>query len=402
MRPLNSLSSLKAKVAVLVIGSVVLSTVAASSMTNLGLAPWFVVPSVVVVALGLTQVLGRGMTQPLRDMTAAAAAMDHGDFSHHVSSTARDEVGQLARAFNQMAAQLEAVDRQRLDVVAAVTEELRSPVPALRALLETLAAGVVRPTPAALGAALAQTDRLRRLLLALTDLTRLSAGEARLESEHVAMRPFLQDAVRDARQAGYTVQYDVRLDPFDLVVDADRARLMTLVGCLLDNAGRHSPEGRTVVVRAYCRDGHVVLETDDSGLPLDAEERLTVLDRFRPGSGPQAGDGLGLALARWVTDLLSGSLEVLEGRTRGSLVRASVPHVPVRRVGYKGAARPLLTDEAPATGEPAAGLHLVGDTEPQPSPDQPRVPAAAAIAAAEAATVAAAEVAARHMDPHRR
>ena len=80
-------------------------------LVSLGWRPRYTVPVAVLVALAVTQLLARGMTSPLREMTAAARAMARGDYSRRVRATSRDEVGELARAFNRMAADLAAVDR---------------------------------------------------------------------------------------------------------------------------------------------------------------------------------------------------------------------------------------------------------------------------------------------------
>ena len=134
-------------------------------------------------ALGLfmVQFLARGMTSPLRDMAAAASAMARGDYDRRVRATSRDEVGELARAFNAMAADLADVERMRRDLVANVSHELRTPIGALQALLENLADGVEPTDPAALRTALAQTERLGRLVEQLLDLSRLESGKLALE-----------------------------------------------------------------------------------------------------------------------------------------------------------------------------------------------------------------------------
>src|SRR5205814_5963417 len=86
------------------------------------------------LALVTSQFLAHGMTSPLREMTAAARAMARGDYTRRVRATSRDEVGQLAKAFNQMAADLDAADRQRRELIANVSHELRTPITALQAV----------------------------------------------------------------------------------------------------------------------------------------------------------------------------------------------------------------------------------------------------------------------------
>ena len=324
LRPLDRLGSIRTKLGALVGVTVAVTAVLTATATGLGLSPLVTVPAAVLVALAVTQVLARGMTSPLREMTAAARVMATGDYSHRVTGSSRDEVGELARAFNTMAARLAVVDQQRRDLVANVSHELRTPVSALQALLENLVDGVVSPDRAQLAAALDRTERLGRLVADLLDLSRLDAGITRLAPAPLEVRPFVEEAVAEARLSDHPVGYAVDVDPEDLVVAGDRARLHQLLANLLDNAGRHAPPGGTVRVRAYRSQIGTVLEVADPGPGIPAAERATAFDRFTTGRSAGGGTGLGLAIARWVTDLHGGTIEVVD-RSEGCLIRAALP-----------------------------------------------------------------------------
>ncbi|HET7388666.1 MAG TPA: ATP-binding protein [Nocardioidaceae bacterium] len=311
MRPLDPFGSIKIKLGVLVAATITVAAVLAVAGTGAGLTPYLTIPVAVLVALAVTQLLARGMTSPLREMTAAARVMATGDYSRRVTATSRDEVGQLARAFNTMAADLEAVDRQRRELVANVSHELRTPVTALQAVLENLVDGVATPGTDRLKTALAQTERLGRLVADLLDLSRADAGITPLNRSRVAVRAFLHDAVREARLADRPVRFSVDVRPFEMVVYADRSRLHQLVANLLDNASRHSPRGGTVHVLAL-QSGHgMVLEVADSGPGIALADRGRVFERFST-DGSHDGGGLGLSIARWVTDLHGGTIEVVD------------------------------------------------------------------------------------------
>jgi signal transduction histidine kinase len=327
VRPLDGLRSIKLKLGVLVAVTVAVAAVLPTAGAGLGIAPLYTIPAAVVVALGLTQLLARGMTSPLRAMTAAARRMATGDYTRRVSTTSRDEVGDLARAFNTMAADLETVDRKRRDLVATVSHELRTPVSALRAVLENLVDGVAPADHATLQAALDQTERLGRLVGDLLDLSRVDAGIAPLEPEPVPVEPFLQAAVKEARVAGRPVDYVVEVQPFDLVLHGDRLRLHQLVANLLDNAGRHSPPDGSVRVSAVRQGAEVVLEVLDEGPGIPVPERTRVFERFTSGALSDGGTGLGLAIARWTTDLHGGSIEVADS-SRGCRIRVRLPQGP--------------------------------------------------------------------------
>jgi len=318
-RPLDPVRSFKLKVALLVGGSLV-----AAGLTFVAGATWqfrYTLLAAMAAALVVTQLLAHGMTSPLRQMTAAARAMARGDYSRRVRVSSRDEVGDLGRAFNQMAADLDAVDQQRRELIANVSHELRTPITALHAVLENIVDGVAEPDPVTLRTALAQTERLGRLVTELLDLSRIDGGALPLTLETFAVRPFLEEA---ARQAAVTVAMDVK--PAGLTAVADQARLHQVVANLLDNASRHSPPGGQITVRARALDvaGGLLLEVADEGPGIPAEERTRVFERFTRGGSRDGGTGLGLAIARWAVDLHGGAIAVV-GTGPGCRIRVTLP-----------------------------------------------------------------------------
>jgi signal transduction histidine kinase len=330
LRPLDPLRSIKTKLGVLVASTIGLSATLTAVGVQQGLWPGYIVPLVVVAALAVTQLLARGMTSPLREMTSAARAMARGDYTRRVRASSRDEVGQLAQAFNRMATDLGTADRQRRELVANVSHELRTPVSALRAVLENVVDGVTAPDDAVLRAALEQTERLGRLVTELLDLSRVDAGSVPLRLESFDVSALLGAAVREADVAGRPVRHLVDVQPRGLRVHADRERLQQLMANLLDNAGRHSPPGATVRVSARAEPGAVpqmLIEVADEGPGIAAQDTEAVFDRFIRGGGTQdGGTGLGLAIARWVTDLHGGTIEIADPETVGGcLVRVVLP-----------------------------------------------------------------------------
>lgn len=312
--PLRRVTSLKLKLGLLVAVSVLV----ASALATLGagsVPAWLSIPVTVLLALAVTQLLATGMTSPLREMTGAARRMAGGDYDVRVTATGSDEVGQLARAFNTMATDLAAVDRQRRELVANVSHELRTPLTGLVALLDNVADGVTPADPRTLRTALDQAEHLSGLVADLLDLSRVDAGLAPLRRADVQVGPLLARAVAEA--APLASSRDVRLEPVvepaDLVAYADPDRLRQVVANLLDNACRHSPPGGTVRLRATSRDGGLRLVVSDEGPGIDEAERERVFERFGTAGG--GGTGLGLAIARWVTDLHGGRIEVLDPPT---------------------------------------------------------------------------------------
>ena len=327
-RPLDPVRSIKIKIGMILIGS--LAAGMAWFTFWIGWLPIWTSATAIVVALGTLQLLAHGMTSPLREMTAAVRAMAQGDYTLRVRATARDEVGQLAVAFNQMAGDLAAADRQRRELIANVSHELRTPITALQGLLENIVDEVAQAEPAMMQTALTQTERLGRLVTELLDLSRLDAGVMPMTRTPIDVPLFLADVVREAHVNAAGAGRDVHfvISAPSIVVPGDRERLHQVFANLLDNAARHSPPGGTVLVRAERRDDHLLLAVADEGEGIPAAERDRVFERFTRGErAAGGGTGLGLAIARWVVQLHHGTIAVVDPDRdrRGCHIHVTLP-----------------------------------------------------------------------------
>jgi signal transduction histidine kinase len=316
-RPLDSFPSIKLK-----LGFVIAAAVAGTIFVfwlGIKVGMWPSASGILagLVAMAIVWFLARGMTSPLREMAAAAEAMAKGDYSRRVTATSHDEVGALARAFNEMAAELAETDRVRRDLVANVSHELRTPITALQAKLENLVDGVEEPDRETFETMLAQVERLGRLVQQLLDLSRLEAGVVPLERAAFPVEPLLEDAVREQRLHGPSVDVAVDVEPADLTADGDPERVHQVVANLLENAVRFTPTGGSVEVRARRSARGVRIEVLDEGPGIPEADRGRVFERFYRADAARSsldgGAGLGLAIARWIVDLHGGDIHP-EGR----------------------------------------------------------------------------------------
>ncbi|WP_327151876.1 HAMP domain-containing sensor histidine kinase [Nocardia sp. NBC_01329] len=329
-RPLDRIRSVKLKLAVLMTFAGGLAF--GWFRLRIGWLPPMTTLAAMVIALVSSQFLAHGITMPLREMTAAAQRMAQGDYTSRVRASSRDEVGQLAEAFNRMAADLAAADRQRRDLIANVSHELRTPITALHAVLENLVDGVSEPDPKTLETALAQTDRLGRLVAELLDLSSIEAGAVPLEREELSITALFAEVVAEAEVTtaglGRGIRFRGTVDPGTATVYADRGRLQQVLLNLLDNAARHGPAGGEVRLHARTVGGDAVIDVDDDGPGIPHAERERIFDRFtRGGSTDGGGTGLGLAIARWVIDLHHGRIAVIDP---GSRIRVTLPATETR------------------------------------------------------------------------
>lgn len=312
MNPLHRLPSLKLKLGLVIVVAIAVTLLTLLVAAKLGIRLRWGAVAAVLLSLASVQLIARGMTSPLRAMARAAEAMALGEHGHRVEVQSRDEVGQLADAFNRMAAELEQIDRVRRHLVADAAHELRTPLSALRASLENAVDGVEEVDA---GALLAQVERLAKLTDQLLDLSRLEAGAAALEP-----RPFPVSDLLSGCEATVDAPDGLRLY-------GDPDRLRQVVTNLVDNAHRHAP-GTPVVVRARAGpSGGVRLEVEDRGPGLEPGEAERVFDRFARSDRSRSvtGAGLGLAIARSIVELHGGAIRAEPAAPKGCRMVVELP-----------------------------------------------------------------------------
>jgi signal transduction histidine kinase len=331
VRPLDRLPSIKLKLGVVILAAVAVTVVVVTLGAQFEISPVLTGIAAAVLALAMVQFLAHGMTYPLREMAAAARAMAAGDYERRVTATSRDEVGELARAFNEMSRQLAEVDRLRRDLVANASHELRTPLGALRVRLENIVDGVEQADAAGIEDALKQVERLGDLVEQLLDLSKLESGAVPLELSEVGANELLRGVVaewsdhHDAR--GVRIELDQA--PPDLLLRIDVERMRQVLANLIANAVRHSPDLGRVRLSARADNGRARLEVADEGPGIPAEELERVFERFyrsdRARSADAGGAGLGLAIARWIVELHGGTITAAEADPHGCRIVVELP-----------------------------------------------------------------------------
>lgn len=286
----------------------------------------------VSLAAGLAAalLLARWLTAPLRAVTAAARRVAAGDLDARAAGRAgRDELGRLVADFNAMAASLQALERERAASSAAIAHELRTPLAALTARLQGLHDGVLPYDTGELRRLLRHTSVLHRLVDDLRTLSLADAGQLRLERRVTDLRATVADAV-DAHTAPGTTLTDVPDRP--VLVDIDVGRIIQVLGNILDNAVRHSPDGGAVTVAVHATDTAASVTVDDTGPGIAAGDRDRVFDRFQQLDPARrthpTGSGLGLAIVRALVTAHGGHVTIGAAPAGGARVTIHLPVVP--------------------------------------------------------------------------
>lgn len=283
----------------------------------------------VAILLGL--LLTWQLTGPLRKLKTAAQGIAGGDLSQRVNIRSRDEIGELGRAFNEMAENLSRAEELRQNMTADIAHELRTPLSVIRGNLEAILDGVFQPTKENVASIHKQAILLSRLVDDLQELALADAGQLRIEREPTDLASLIQRAISAinprAEQDGVAVVTNLAHDlP---ILSADPQRLSQVMGNLLDNALRHSPQGGTVTVRANEVADSVQVDVVDQGPGLNSEELSLVFERFYRGDKARAratgGAGLGLAIVRQLVEAHGGRVWARSGKDGAATFSFTLP-----------------------------------------------------------------------------
>lgn len=273
---------------------------------------WSIPVCVVVVALLGRWMAGRALA-PLRRLAASAHAIDVGELHQRLPLRgANDELDQVAMSFNDTLSRLERSVGEMRQFSAALAHELRAPLAALRAEIESTLqhARTADDYERGLVSQLEELDRLGRLVTHLLTLARAEAGEIRLAREAIDLAALgatlvaQLDAVAEAK--GVTLTCHNVTSGSAAMITGDPGWIERLVLNLLDNAIKFTPSGGSVVLEVVAHDGEVVLRVCDTGIGISAADLPHVFERFYRADAsrsPQTeGVGLGLTLAKWIAD----------------------------------------------------------------------------------------------------
>jgi signal transduction histidine kinase len=263
----------------------------------------------------------------LSDLEDTARRCGAGDFAARANEQGDDELATLAAAFNRMALDLGArdemlkvADRRRRMLLADVSHELMTPLTAMRAYREVLAASEIARDPEAahcLSVIGDETERLERLVGDLLDLARLEAGGDSISPEDVAVENlFGRVAARHEPNAKVKgVQLTTAVEAGAEILYGDPMRLEQALQNLAANALRHTPPGGEVELRAELHGEHVFLSVRDTGLGIPQEHLPFVFDRFYKVDQARTGDaasgsGLGLSVVKAIVERHGGTISV--------------------------------------------------------------------------------------------
>lgn len=286
----------------------------------------------VALSLILALMMTRSLTRPITKLVGSMERVADGDLSFQADIVREDEIGQLARRFNEMLGRLNKLQSDQKQFYSNASHELRTPLTVIRgeaevALRTPQSAESYRDTLRNIAAGASQMGRLVDELLFLV---RTEAGQVEYEMGEVALGPLLQEVIDSVEALARLEDIKLNVEEFPaVVVPGDRNRLRQLFVNLIDNAIKYTQPGGHVTLAGASDSENVTIIVADTGIGIAPGELPHVFERFYRGDTAKStrvpGVGLGLPIVESIAGVHGGSVEIDSAAGQGTVVRVTLP-----------------------------------------------------------------------------
>ncbi|MCE0489440.1 two-component system sensor histidine kinase BaeS [Pantoea sp. Mb-10] len=297
---------------------------------------WMIVALTTLLAALVTWLLARGLLAPLKRLVDGTHHLAAGKFATRVEVDSSDEIGQLARDFNQLARSLEKNESNRRAFMADISHELRTPLAILRGELEAMQDGVRPLTQAAVASLQSEVVVLTKLVEDLHQLSLSDAGALAYRKQPVELVQLLEVVAGSFaaryRSHGLTLQLAL---PAEAESFGDPDRLMQLFTNLLENSLRYTDAGGTVQLSMALSGEQWQLDFADSAPGVEATQLAQLFERFFRAESSRnrasGGSGLGLAICKNIVEAHGGTISARHSDLGGLQIRLNLPYVPYQK-----------------------------------------------------------------------
>ncbi|NLL51575.1 MAG: cell wall metabolism sensor histidine kinase WalK [Peptococcaceae bacterium] len=286
-----------------------------------------------ILALLISLLLARIITVPIRNLTQAAKRMAAGDYGHQVRVKNHDELGILADSFNEMSEKVKQEDIIRRQFIANASHELKSPVAALKVLVESLLIKYPESKEEAqefLRDIDGQLDRMSRLVNDLLLLSKIERNKASFKLETVHISQLLAEVKESLRPLAAYKNIEIIIEAQEqLTWPADRDMLYRSVYNLADNAIKYSPENKEVRITSTVDQEKLMISVIDQGVGITPEHQEKIFSRFyridKARERTKGGTGLGLPIVQEIINLHQGTVSVTSVPGQGTEFQIVLP-----------------------------------------------------------------------------
>jgi signal transduction histidine kinase len=271
--------------------------------------------SAAILAVSLSFIMTRKVLSPLTRMTTITKEIAAGNFTARVPATTKDEVGQLAQAFNRMAESLDKLEKLRRSLMIDVAHELRTPLTNIRGYLEALNDGVLPASKKNVSLLQDETMRLAQLVEDVLQLARADAARGRLVLDPTDLTEMIRSVSETlfssfAVEKNLIVNIDLGEDP--VVIPMDGKQVNRVIRNIADNAARYTPENGEVKIRLALENNIIRVSFTNTAKNLNPEDVPFLFERFYRGeksrSRKHGGAGIGLSIVKELIEAHGGTV----------------------------------------------------------------------------------------------
>ena len=293
------------------------------------------------ISIVISLIISGTLLSPIRGMTTAAEAMADGDFSKKIKVESEDEIGILARTFNDMAAQIETMlaelkkaEMLRREFVANVSHELRTPLTSIRTYAETMSDSREIPKEKEdefLRVIMNESDRMAKIVQDLLELSRFDSGTSVLSIGRFSIERSVRDVYAAVVLEAKRHQQELNLEMEWKMpnIRGDRARIEQVLMNVISNALKYTPDGGRIDITGSSGNGNVYIRIEDTGMGIPENELERVFDRFyrvdKARSRESGGTGLGLSIAKEIISKHGGDIIIKSKQGVGTTVTVTLP-----------------------------------------------------------------------------
>jgi heavy metal sensor kinase len=293
----------------------------------------FSLPAMLLVAGFAGYLLARRSLIPIAEMTAHAERISAENLQDRLPvKNKSDELGKLARVFNDLLARIESSFDNMRQFTADASHELRTPLAIIRGEADVALSQNREPEEYRETLTIIQDEArcLSGIVEDMLSLARADAGQRQLKLEEFYLNDLVEECVHSARALALNKSLSLNFESSDeTAFRGDEDLLRRMVVNLLDNAIKYTPDGGSVSVRLWRDNGLVRLRVTDNGIGIPAEAAARVFERFyrvdKARSRAEGGSGLGLPIVKWIAEAHHGSVNLESAPERGSSFTISLP-----------------------------------------------------------------------------
>lgn len=277
------------------------------------------------------------LTKPIDEVNRAVKGVTSGDFTVHIDRKTQsssdyeftNEIDELSRNFNTMAAELNGMDYMRKDFMSNVSHEVKTPVAAITGFTEILMEGGLPPEEQQEYLSLVNKESLRlsRLCENMLRMSRLDYQQIVVKKDKIRVDEQIRKCIIMLSEKWADKMINYELDCGNLMVQSDADLLMQIWVNLLDNAIKYSPENSRIWINGNIERNNLIIAIQDEGEGISPEKQPKIFEKFYQceESHKKQGNGLGLSIVKRIVELLGGSIACTSEEGKGTVMEVRIP-----------------------------------------------------------------------------